>query len=144
MGYKKILLALDGSKQSEQAIQHVVTIADTGADIHVLSVMALDKFTEMATLVGATNIPANTSDEQWPPIDPIDDPRALEARQKYLVNVTQWLEPLGYNVTLDARPGEIIPTILETARKGFDVIVMTTHQRSSIVKVVVGSIVVGV
>jgi nucleotide-binding universal stress UspA family protein len=144
MGYRKILLALDGSKQSERAIQHVVTIADPHAYIHVLSVMAPDRFSEVASFVGAATSSAAESAEHWPAIDPVDDPHALQARQDYLKHVTDWLAPLGFDVTVDTRPGDVIQTILETARDGFEIIVMTTHGRTGIAKVVVGSVAEGV
>ena len=145
MGYKKILVTLDGSKLSEQALRHVVTIADPNAYIHVLSVMAEDRVSEIASLVGTTaNISVSSPEEQWPRITPIPDPRAIHAREDYLNEVTEWLEPIGFNVTVDARPGEIIQTIVETARDGFDVIVMATHGRSGLAKVIMGSVAEGV
>lgn len=144
MGYRRILVTLDGSKLAEQALKHVVEIASMGAQIHLLSVMAEDPVSEVAALAKATNQVEMAGKEQWPVLPKPKDIHAVDARRDYLEKAGEWLEQLDYSVSTDVRSGEVIPTILEVARKGFDVIVMATHNRNGRERMVIGSVTAGV
>ena len=140
MGYRNILVALDGSKLSELALQHAVRVAEPGASIFVLSVLAEEGPTsEVAALASARAYQTPQADRQWPQTKG-RDPRETGARQKYLQEVSEWLQPAGYSVNVEARSGDIIDTILDVSRRGFEVIVMATHARSGMNKTVLGSV----
>ncbi|MCE7947956.1 MAG: universal stress protein [Chloroflexi bacterium CFX4] len=144
MGYDRVLVTLDGSKFAEIALEHAIKIASPGANIHVLSVMAQDAISEMASLVSAVAQPPATEDQTWPPIQKPDDPRAAHAREGYLRQVSDWLAQAGYDVTVEVRPGSVIETIVSVAQDGFQIIVMATHGRSGIARVALGSVAEGV
>lgn len=140
MGYRNILVTLDGSKLSELALQHAVRIAEQGASIYVLSVLAEEGPTsEVAALASARAYQTPQAERQWPQTKG-RDPHETDARLKYLHEVSEWLQPAGYSITVEARPGNAIATILEVARRGFEVIVMATHGRSGMNKTVLGSV----
>jgi nucleotide-binding universal stress UspA family protein len=78
--------------------------------------------------------------EQWPHALGQRDPYQTNARETYLNEMREWLEPAGYNITTEIRQGNIIETILSVAQHGFEIIVMTTHGRTGIARTVIGSI----
>lgn len=143
MGYRKILVTLDGSKLSELAIQHVIKMAEPGAQIHLLSIMAEDRVSEIAALASAMAQPVAPTSEYWPPIHPTD-PQAIHTREDYLRQVGEWLEQVGMQVSIEVRPGSVIETIVEVARDGFDAVVMATHGRTGLSRVALGSVAEGV
>lgn len=138
MPYQNILVTLDGSKLSETALQHAVQIAAPDAHIHILSVISEGPTSEVASLASAMAYQVQT--EQWPYTSEKRDPRDSNAREKYLREVSEWLEPGGYQVTLEAQTGNVIETILSVARRGFDAIVMATHGHTGTTKTVLGSV----
>jgi nucleotide-binding universal stress UspA family protein len=140
MSYHKILVPLDGSKLSEQALQHAVRIASPNANIHVISVLADGEVTEMATLTAAMADRQSLTNDQWPYTKRPGNPRELNARAKYLREVSEWLEPAGYYVTVETVHGPVSEMITAIAQRGFEVIVMATHQRQGIAKAVLGSV----
>ena len=144
MGYQRILVTLDGSKWAEMALQHVLQVAEPGAQIHILSVMAEDRISEIAALASAMGQTVALSNEQWPAINPAGDPRAVYAREDYLHHVSDWLEQVGMHVTVEVRPGNVVDTIVSVARDGFDVVVMVTHGRTGLSRVALGSVAEGV
>ncbi|GAB4553263.1 MAG: universal stress protein [Anaerolineae bacterium] len=143
MGYRRVLVTLDGSKLAEKALEHAMQVAAAGANIHILSVMATDVVSEMASMASAVAQPPVT-DENWPPIHAPNDPRAAHAREDYLRQVSDWLSQAGYDVTVEVRPGSVIETIIAVARDGFEVIVMSTHSRTGLSRMALGSIAEGV
>ena len=144
MGYKKILITLDGSKLAELALQHTLEVAAPGAQIHLLSVMAENRVSEIAALASAMGQSAALTSEQWPPLNPPADPRLVHAREDYLLKASEWLEQIGMEVTVEVRPGNIVDTIVCVARDGFDVIIMATHGRTGLSKALMGSVTEGV
>src|SRR4051812_18536048 len=143
MGYKRILVTLDGSKLAERALQNVLHVAAQGAQIHILSVMAEDRVSEIASLASAVGQSVGLSSEQWPPIHSSLDPRARHAREDYLRQVGEWLEQIGMQVSVEVRPGNVVDTIVGVARDGFDVVVMVTHGRTGLNRVALGSVAEG-
>ncbi len=144
MGYKRILVTLDGSKLAELALEHVIEIARPKAQIHILSVMGEDRVSEISALASAIAQPVNLNNEQWPPLQGASDPRAIHAREDYLRQVADWLEQMDYEVTIEARPGVVVDTIVSVARDGFDIVVMASHGRTGLSRVALGSIAEGV
>lgn len=138
MAYQNILVTLDGSKLSEMALQHAIQIAAPDARIHLLSIIAEGPATEVAALSSA--MAYRVQGEQWPYTSERRNPHDAAARQKYLHEVTEWLEPGGYQVTLETPTGPVIDTILSVARRGFDAIVMATHGHTGATKAVLGSV----
>jgi nucleotide-binding universal stress UspA family protein len=139
MGYKSILVTLDGSKLSELALQQVIRIAEPGAHIHLLSVIAANHISEIAELASAMAATNGQLNEQWP--HAVErNPYNENARENYLNEIREWLEPAGYAVTTETSQGDIVGTILNVAKKGFEVIVMVTHGRTGIARAVIGSI----
>src|SRR5690242_720577 len=133
MGYRKILVTLDGSKLAEQALKQVIQIAEPGAQIHLLSIMAPDRVSEIAALASAAGQTFQPLDTHWPPLHGPEDPHASEARRSYLEKVSEWLEQADYPVTIEVRENKaIIEAILDAARGGYEVIVMATHGRTGI------------
>jgi nucleotide-binding universal stress UspA family protein len=139
MPYKNILVTVDGSKLSELALQHVVRVADSGAHVHILSVIAKGHVSEVASLASALAFTGSVT-PQWPATEGIADPRVLDARQKYVTELGEWLAQADFNVTYEAITGEVVETILEVAQRGFDIIVMATHGRTGVSKMVLGSV----
>ena len=138
MGYKRLLVTLDGSKFSEQALKQVVRIAEPGAFIHLLSVKAEDPASEVEAMVKATY--PDHSAAPWPPIAPVVDPLRPDARDLYLREVEEWLSQADYHVTAESRAGEVISSILTVAQGGYEVIIMVTHGRTGIDKAALGSV----
>ena len=138
MGYKRLLVTLDGSKFSERALKQVVRIAEPGAFIHLLSVKAEDATSEVHAMAKAAY--ADHSTEPWPPIPLVVDPLRPDARDLYLREVEDWLSQVEYHVTSESRTGEVINSILSVEQGGYEVIVMVTHGRTGIDKVVLGSV----
>ena len=144
MGYKNILVTLDGSKLAERALEPVKEVAANKAHIHLLSIMAEDRVSEIASLASAIAQPFTSTDEHWPPIHATTDPRVVHAREAYLEEVRDWLEQLGFSVSTEVRPGNVVDTIVSVARDGFDIIVIATHNRTGLSKVALGSVTEGV
>jgi nucleotide-binding universal stress UspA family protein len=144
MGYRNVLVTLDGSKLAERALEPVLQIANQKANIHLLSIMSEDRTSEIAALASAIVQPHGARDENWPPIQSPRDPRAVHAREAYLEEVREWLESLGYSVTIEVRPGNVVETILSVARDRFDVIVIASHSRTGLSKIALGSVAEGV
>ncbi len=138
MGYKRLLVTLDGSKFSERALKQVVRIAEPGAYIHLLSVKTEGAASEVHAMAKAAH--ADHSAAPWPPIAPVADPLSPDARDLYLHEVEDWLSQVEYHVTTESRTGEVISSILSVAQGGYEVIVMVTHGRTGIDKAVLGSV----
>lgn len=144
MGYGKVLLTLDGSTLAELALKHLAQVASPGAYIHLLSVTADDRVSEIAALASAIAQPVTLSDEPWPPTAGSANAQVLHDRQDYLNRIAGWLAERGFKVSVDVRPGAVVETIVEVARAGYDLIVMATHGRTGLSRVALGSVAEGV
>jgi nucleotide-binding universal stress UspA family protein len=83
MAYRHILIPLDGSKLSEQALGQLVQIAAPGAAIQLISVKAEDITSEVNMLSRSVTAGQNVA-TGWPPIAGVKDPHAPDAREQYL------------------------------------------------------------
>jgi nucleotide-binding universal stress UspA family protein len=137
MSFKNILIPLDGSALAEKALQYVATIADAGATLHLLSIVTEDKSLLTAIAMSGTYGGGLVTDDL--PINP-NDPRLIHERQDYLDKVAEPLRQQGYVVTVDARPGNVVQSIIELARDRYDAIVMVNHGRTGLSKALLGSV----
>jgi len=144
MGYKSILLTLDGSLFAEQALQHVVSLAEPGALIHVVSVLVhepIDLLTGVArsssyfTPFSYSDVFANQNS-----LTAENNAHLAHNRQSYLEQVTRQLVEAGYTVTLEVRTGDPVKAIIDAAQNGCEVILMATHGRTGFSKALLGSV----
>jgi nucleotide-binding universal stress UspA family protein len=139
MGYQRILVTLDGSELSEIALKHVTKVAEPGAQLHLLSVITEDRTTEMLLMASSAAQPfANTSD-YWQQPGQTTDMSELNGRQNYLAKISEVWTERGYKVTTEVRPGEVVDAILEASQR-FEVIVMATHGRTGLNRLLLGSV----
>ena len=144
MGYRKILVPLDGSKLAESVLHQVEKIAEPKAHIHLLSVIGHDR----GEIVSAS---LTTAGQAFAPVsDPwmqesFDGPDASMVRQRYLETAGEPLTLMGYWVTEAVVSGNVVDDIVNEARDGgFDVIAMATHGRTGLGRLVLGSVTQGV
>src|SRR5579872_3735347 len=138
MGYKTVLVPLDGSAIAELALRHVPKVADPGAVVHVLSVVAQDN-SILAAIAMAGGYADSPMVQEAVALSPFS-PELVHGREDYLRHAVEPLREMGYSVTIDARPGDVINCIIDTARNGYDAIIMATHGRSGLPKALLGSI----
>ncbi len=126
MGYRKILVPLDGSKQAESVLKQVETIAASKAHVHLIYVIDAD--------LSAANAP----DQPFSPMaEPLlkdldfDAPESIDACETYLKRAGETLTLDGYWVTVAVRKGVTAEVILAEAKNAnFDVIAIASHGRS--------------
>jgi len=144
MGYSRILVTLDGSKFSEVALQHAVKVANPKAHIHLLSVMAENRVSEIAALANAKAEPPSPGDKNWPPARGIENTHSEEARMAYLRKVAEYLVYAEYDITYEVREGNVVDAIVTVGDSGYEVTIMATHGRTGGEKVALGSVTEGV
>lgn len=139
--YSKILLTLDGSEVSQQAIPHAVTLAkQTGAEVILLQV--IDSESQMLMrAAGATIEPI--------PVGQVTADIAHEAVQAEredaetnlnAVKDAMIAQGVG-KVTTMVREGYASDEIVEAAEEtGVDMVVIATHGRSGISRAILGSV----
>lgn len=125
--YTKILVPLDGSALAERAVPHAVELArSSGAEITLLEIIR-------GPIADA------------PEAGQAEEDRAIReaagAAQVYLDTVAIPLRGKGLKVRVVIRDGDPASGILEFAHKeDVDVIVMSTHGRSGLSRVIMGSV----
>lgn len=120
--FDKILVALDGSPRAEQALATARDLAArTGAELHLVSAVS-------SAAVGAP--------------DPVEaQVQALDACRSYLTQVAQRVSADGLRVHTTARWGQPAAQILQHVRDhDIGLIVMATHGRSGLLRVLMGSV----
>ena len=126
--YSKILVPLDGSELAEQVLPHVIELANrTGAEIVLLRVPDIPVYEYLMTV---PEFSARVREEA-----------ENEARQ-YLVRLGEKLRALGLKVRTEmVYEGAVYSTILNAAQEvGADLIAMSTHGRSGLARLVMGSV----
>jgi len=129
--YKTILMPTDGSPCSFQALEHGLSLAKAlGAKVHFLYVLE------------------NPAQAIW--IAPESVPYGLElledlkkAGEEAIAKALSLAQEKGVEATGEVKEGVPIPTIVEAA-KGFDLLVMGTHGRTGLDKLLLGSVTEGV
>jgi nucleotide-binding universal stress UspA family protein len=126
---RRILVPLDGSKVSEGVLAHAQALARAdGSEIVLLQVV-------------------NTAGEIFndPAIADTELSEVEAAEKTYMEGVQARLRSEGMAVTLDIREGPIAETILTAARElKVNMIAMSTHGRSGLKKMLMGSVTEGV
>jgi nucleotide-binding universal stress UspA family protein len=128
--YKKILVPLDGSPVSEKVLPHVSELAEcTGAEIVLLRVVPMPAY---------ENVFADTS------LTPAPAPEEVGARahaEGYLQRVAFDFFPAKLQVSYEVSGGPIAETILDYAAGiQADLIAMSTHGRTGLARIVIGSV----
>jgi len=126
--YEKILVPLDGSKESESILDHVRMIAKSCGVPHVVLMRAVEPFTPSAvSLIGA---------EQLQDVSM----KSMEAAEEYLSYAADTLRTHCGGVETVVVEGKPAEAILEYAgTHGVDLIAMTTHGASGPTRWAVGS-----
>jgi len=139
--YSKILLTLDGSEVSQQAIPHAVTLAkQTGAEVILLQV--IDSESQMLMrAAGATIEPIAVGQVTAD----IAHEAVVAEREEAEANLTAVKDAMAAQgvgkVTLLVREGYPGDEIVEAAHEtGADMIVIATHGRSGISRAILGSV----
>ena len=129
--YKKILVPLDGSEISEQALEHVKEIMPVPSTTEITLLRVVDPLA--TTYAGGTDAAIEVAVE-------IQKKADAEAAA-YLKKVKGELKDLGIQVKTVLTVGIPADVILEYARqKGVDLIIMSTHGRSGISRWLFGSV----
>jgi nucleotide-binding universal stress UspA family protein len=127
--YKHLLIAADGSELAQKAVEHGIRLAKAlGAKA---SVVTVTEPWDVVVLDGAIVFPPDNYDES-----------AAAAAAKILIGANKVAETIGVPCeTLhvkDRHPGE---GIIETAKeKGCDLIVMASHGRRGLGRLIIGSV----
>jgi nucleotide-binding universal stress UspA family protein len=129
--FKRILVATDGSELSAKAVDAAMSLAaQNQAELVALTVVP---FYPIGSLDGAMAIS-------------VDEIRATEARwalaaQKVLDGVAERARAKGISVQTEAIPaGDVAQTVISTAQKhGSDLIVMASHGRKGVKRLLLGS-----
>ncbi len=138
--YTHILIPLDGSELAEQVLPHVQALAE--------------KFNPTITLLRAVMpptpviAPMPVGMSMTPPVAfyPVGDmAETLDAERQsatdYLTSVAERLSNAGFQVTHEVTEGHIATLIIERASAlGVDLVAMTTHGRSGLERVILGSV----
>lgn len=125
--YKKILVPLDGSELSKEALSPAEKLAKTfDAEITLFQVVPF--------------MPIYGSPELVTPL--IIDEKQKEAAERDLTNLAEEVKKRGIKVTATVRTGQQVAVeIIDFAKEsGVDLIVMCTHGRSGFTRWVLGSV----
>lgn len=127
--YNRILVPLDGSEVAEQVLPPVIELARcTGAEIVLLRVTDLRVY---EYLMPAPEFGARVNEQ------------ARDEARQYLSRVSAELRALGLKVRTQMvhESTVVYSTILNTAKElGVDLIAMSTHGRSGLARMVLGSV----
>ena len=139
--YQKILLTHDGSDVTAAAIPHAITVANAaGAEVVVCQV--IDSVAQIMSLMAPTTIEPLPAGGVTAEIAEESVAGQRAAAQQNLDAVKAALEAGGVSrvstLVVEGRAGEAICTV--AAELGCDLVVMATHGRSGISRVLLGSV----
>ncbi|MGQ9510784.1 MAG: universal stress protein [Thermaceae bacterium] len=129
--YQRILMPIDGSPCSEQALRHGLGLAKAlSAKVHFLYVL---ENPAQAIWITPESVPYG--------LELLEDLRRIgeEAVNKAL----QQARELGVEATGEVKEGLPVPTIVEESER-YDLLVMGTHGRTGLDKLLLGSVTEGV
>jgi nucleotide-binding universal stress UspA family protein len=135
--FEHILVALDGSEAAERVLPHAEALAEKfGSTVTLLRAVV-----SAETLLAQSATAGPAVGEVAPPMDPTP---ILEAEQSaatdYLGTLEQRLRQKGVEVSSEHPEGNASDVIVERAQAlGVSLILMTTHGRSGIGRLVFGS-----
>jgi nucleotide-binding universal stress UspA family protein len=135
--YEHLLVALDGSETAEQVLGHTEALAGAfGSTVTLLTAIV-----SLETIVAETAAPGPGAGDLAPPIDPtpiVEAERASSA--EYLAGVAARLRQKNISVDVETPEGNAADVIVERAQAlGVSLILMTTHGRSGLGRLVFGS-----
>lgn len=125
--YKKILVALDGSKLAERALDHAEKLAKAfDAEIILFQVL------RFMAVYGSPEFGGTF----------IIDEKQNESAERYVISLAEELKKRGLKVTAKVKTGQQAAVeIIDFAKESeVDLIVMCTHGRSGITRWVLGSV----
>lgn len=129
--YKSILMPTDGSPCSFQALEHGLGLAKAlGARVHFLYVL---ENPAQAIWIAPESVPYG--------LELLEDLR--KAGEEAIAKALFLAQERGVEATGEVKEGVPVPTIVEAA-KGFDLLVMGTHGRTGLDKLLLGSVTEGV
>jgi nucleotide-binding universal stress UspA family protein len=133
MQYSNVLVPLDGSKLAECVLPHITGLAEKG----LIKTLTFIRVTEAAH-PAAMNVDAVITDTAW---QSIENKNKIEA-EKYLKELTRGLKFEGVEIKWAVLPPLGIPDLISQYAKEnkADLIVIATHGRSGISRVVWGSV----
>lgn len=140
--YKQILVALDGSALAEGVLTHAEWLAEkSGAKVRLLRAV-----TSLERIVAESSQFVAPSGVMMPELDAVELVAAERAEaESYLARVTARLRARGIEVEVTTPEGPPEQLILDAAREWpSDLILMTTHGRSGLGRLVFGSVAEGV
>jgi nucleotide-binding universal stress UspA family protein len=136
--YSHLLVPLDGSTEAESALAHAQAVAERfGARVTLIRVTVAPETLIAEAASGAPGVP-----EAGPLLDPTPVVEAEQDEAKtYLAGVVERLRSSGVQVTTETPKGAPAHTIVDRTRQlGAELIVMTTHGRSGLGRLVFGSV----
>jgi nucleotide-binding universal stress UspA family protein len=126
--YQKILVPLDGSEYSECALEHVKELA---LSCHIPKVMVL--YIVEPINPGIYEMPAQVIEDA--------SQKGREFGTAYLSNIVAKMKAKGLDVEPVLMNGRVVESILDYVKdNGVDLIAMSTHGRSGISRLVLGSV----
>jgi nucleotide-binding universal stress UspA family protein len=135
--YEHLLVALDGSPAAERVLEHAEALAT--AFRSQITVLRATLSTEM--VIAQSGAGDATVGQIAPTVDPqpiLDEDS--QSTHEYLDNIAARLRNRGLNVTVEAPAGPANTVIVErSAALGVSLILMTTHGRSGLGRMVFGS-----
>jgi nucleotide-binding universal stress UspA family protein len=144
MGFRKVLVPLDGSQLAEVGLQYAQRVAEPPAEIHLISLVN-DEHTEQQFVTIANSIEiAFAGTLAYPSAAAPTLEENIRLTKHYLEKVAERLSNRGYTIKVHALPGPVVDTIVDLAKDGFDAIIIATHGRTGLAKLMMGSIAEGV
>jgi nucleotide-binding universal stress UspA family protein len=130
IGYRRLVVPLDGSELAEQALPHAEVLAQmTGAPLHLVRV--IDPLTLGEAEITALYAGVRAFQEL------LEEERI--AARNYLERIEGDLRDRRQAVTIESRQGPAAPELLATAQPG-DLLVMATHGRGGLERWFLGSV----
>ncbi len=139
MGFDRILVPLDGSALAELAVPCAIKAASPGARIHLLSVVDDNSQTNMA-INAIVTMDSRGLEKLSESLAPDDEGWDVYDRAKYLRRIADRLKQQGFEATMQIAPGYAENLIPVVAAQDFDIIVMSSHGRTGLSKVIRGSV----
>lgn len=141
-GYRRILVALDGSKFAERVLPCIEPLAEQfGSMVTLIQVIGSAEAPLRAQPVMAETAAADAGDA-WPGADAssvLEEKRAYA--DNYLTSVSKRLEARGLRVQFECPEGEASEVILRRARQlGADLIAISTQGRTGVDRMLFGSV----
>jgi nucleotide-binding universal stress UspA family protein len=147
--YRRILVPLDGSRLSEAALGQLPNLVGSDTEVILLRVVG-DETTELPPTVLAPAASTTGYAAVVPPVSSGSDPdqlsdegadRSRDAAQRYLDETALALRSTAKvrtTVAAGADPAQLIAD--QATAEGADLILMSTHGRSGVIRLVLGSI----